>query len=200
MATSALHFYLDSNEVKCFIEELPKDTLVEGHYSTFEWSDESQDFVVNEKLGIQVVVSEITTRDVVVNTRGQSDGRFTFTSHEAGDHKICLQTNSSSSWFAGSHVKMYLDLAVGSVKHDHENDKAHLSDLASKVVDLNKKVNDIRRVQQFQREAESQFRDLSESTNSRAVYWSVLQLAVIFGTCVWQTRTLRKFFSEKRLR
>lgn len=26
----ALHFYLDANEKRCFIEELPTDTVVEG--------------------------------------------------------------------------------------------------------------------------------------------------------------------------
>ena len=29
-ATNALHFYLDTNEKRCFIEELPTDTVVEG--------------------------------------------------------------------------------------------------------------------------------------------------------------------------
>ena len=29
-ATNALHFYLDANEKRCFIEELPTDTVVEG--------------------------------------------------------------------------------------------------------------------------------------------------------------------------
>ena len=28
--TNALHFYLDTNERRCFIEELPTDTVVEG--------------------------------------------------------------------------------------------------------------------------------------------------------------------------
>ena len=32
-AANALHFYLDANEKRCFIEELPTDTVVEGkHY------------------------------------------------------------------------------------------------------------------------------------------------------------------------
>ena len=32
-AVNALHFYLDANEKRCFIEELPTDTVVEGkHY------------------------------------------------------------------------------------------------------------------------------------------------------------------------
>lgn len=29
-AANALHFYLDANEKRCFIEELPTDTVVEG--------------------------------------------------------------------------------------------------------------------------------------------------------------------------
>lgn len=30
--TNALHFYLDTNERRCFIEELPTDTIVEGKW------------------------------------------------------------------------------------------------------------------------------------------------------------------------
>lgn len=29
-SANALHFYLDTNERRCFIEELPTDTVVEG--------------------------------------------------------------------------------------------------------------------------------------------------------------------------
>lgn len=34
---NALHFYLDANEKRCFIEELPTDTVVEGrlHWTPF---------------------------------------------------------------------------------------------------------------------------------------------------------------------
>ena len=35
-AVNALHFYLDANEKRCFIEELPTDTVVEGkHYHMY---------------------------------------------------------------------------------------------------------------------------------------------------------------------
>jgi len=30
VAVNALHFYLDTNQKRCFIEELPTDTVVEG--------------------------------------------------------------------------------------------------------------------------------------------------------------------------
>jgi len=53
-----------------------------------------------------------------VNTRGPPDGRFTFTSHEPGDHNICLSSNLTGGWVTEEHIKCYLDITVGSAKHD----------------------------------------------------------------------------------
>jgi hypothetical protein len=35
-----LHFYLDSDEERCFIEELPSGTIVEGNNAIIEARDE----------------------------------------------------------------------------------------------------------------------------------------------------------------
>lgn len=53
------------------------------------------------------------------------------------------------------------------------------------------KLEDIRREQQYQREREADFRDLSESTNSRALWYSIVQIGVLIVTCVWQLRHLK---------
>ena len=53
-----------------------------------------------------------------MNTRGPPDGRFTFTSHEPGDHNICLSSNLTGGWVTEEHIKCYLDITVGSAKHD----------------------------------------------------------------------------------
>ena len=76
-AAHALHFYLDTNERRCFIEELPTDTVVEGewlflplhwrvlryllrtptgHYKALEWSEKTQAYEENPDLGILVEV------------------------------------------------------------------------------------------------------------------------------------------------
>ncbi|THH05979.1 hypothetical protein EW145_g4400 [Phellinidium pouzarii] len=125
----------------------------------------------------------------VVRTRGPFDGKFTFTAHEAGDHSICLSAASSSS--ANTHIKLYLDIVVGSTRPNIEQDRSHVSSLSSKIRDLNSKLDDIRREQQYQREREAAYRDLSEDTNSRAVWYSVLQIGVLVATCVWQLRHLK---------
>jgi hypothetical protein len=69
---NALHFYLDANQRRCFIEELPTDTVVEGkhfplhclailiassgHYRAREWSEQQQQYAENPELGIIVEV------------------------------------------------------------------------------------------------------------------------------------------------
>lgn len=86
---------------------------------------------------------------------------------------------------------MHLDIAVGEAKVDEQGEQDHVHSLAEKVADLNKRLNDIRAEQQYQREREAEFRDLSESTNARAVWWSVLQIIVLFAACAWQLRHLK---------
>lgn len=81
--------------------------------------------------------------------------------------------------------------SVGEAKVDEESEQGHVQDLASKVRELNKKLEDIRKEQQFQREREHEFRNLSDKANSRAMWWSVLQVVVLLGTCYWQMTTLR---------
>ncbi|KAL1752773.1 emp24/gp25L/p24 family/GOLD-domain-containing protein [Schizophyllum commune] len=201
LSVHAVHFYLDANEKRCFIEELPSNTVVEGEYKATEWSDATQSYVVNPELGIQVDVEEMETAHKVVQSIGPPEGRFTFTSHESGDHLICLSTNATTSMFAsGSHIRMHLDIVVGTTKADVEHDRTHVSELASKVRDLNVKLEDIRREQQYQREREADYRNLSEATNSRAVWYSVAQLVVLLGTCAWQLRHLKRFFEDRKMR
>ncbi|KIK60361.1 hypothetical protein GYMLUDRAFT_200467 [Collybiopsis luxurians FD-317 M1] len=199
LAANALHFYLDANEKRCFIEELPTDTVVEGHYRALEWKEQSQSYVIDDNLGIHVDVEEVESGHTVVKTKGPSDGKFTFTSHDAGDHSICLSTNYTS-WFSSTHIRLYLDITVGTTRADSEHDRTHVSEVAAKVRDLNQKLEDIRREQQYQREREADYRDLSETTNSRAVWYSLAQIVVLVITCAWQLRHLKNFFEDRKSR
>ena len=129
----------------------------------------------------------------LVNTRGPTGGRFTFTSHDSGDHTICLSPSyPDTTWFStSSHIRMYLDIVIGKARADLDHDRSHVSELAAKVRELNVKLEDIRREQQYQRERETDFRDLSETANSRAVWYSVAQIVVLIVTCTWQLRHLK---------
>lgn len=57
-----------------------------------------------------------------------------FTSHLAGDHTVCLSTNTTSSWFQGNPtLRIHLDIAIGSIKHDEGEDLNHIQNLTNRV-------------------------------------------------------------------
>lgn len=51
-----LYFYTEVGEEKCFIEELPVDTVVVGHYMAETWHADKNAYVIEEDMGIRVSV------------------------------------------------------------------------------------------------------------------------------------------------
>lgn len=106
-----------------------------------------------------ITVEEIFDNDHrIVNQRGASKGRFTFSAADSGEHRLCFQpTNAASSggWLVGGEavgsVKFMLDLAIGETSKIESTDKGKVDDLVNKVRDLNGRLQDIRREQVFQR-------------------------------------------------
>jgi len=205
--STALYFYLDGSHPKCFFEELPKDTLVVGHYTAEEWKSETGGYSLGNGINIHISVEEtFDNNHRVVNQKGADSGRFTFTAADSGEHRICFTASANGpnqGWFThGDHLggtKLHLDLAIGETSEIESRDKDKINDIVQKVKDLNSRLQDIRREQIFQREREAEFRDQSEIVNSRIVRWTLVQLFVLGGTCAWQLSHLRAFFIKQKL-
>lgn len=202
----ALHFFIDGAVQKCFYEELPKDTLVVGIYYAESWDDATKNYQIKQDVGVFVTVEEtFDNNHRIVAQRGASQGKFTFTAADSGQHRICVTPQnvpSGGGWLSsGVHgtVKFTLDLAMGESSRIESTDKEKVETLVQKVMDLNSRLQDVRREQVFQREREAEFRDQSETTNARVVRWSIIQLVILGVTCVWQLSHLRAFFIKQKL-
>ncbi|MCJ1225132.1 emp24p/erv25p- protein [Toensbergia leucococca] len=205
--TKALYFYIEGTTPKCFYEELPKDTLVVGHYQASQYDAAINTFAPNPDIGIFISVDETFDNDHrVVSQRGSSGGRFTFSAADSGEHKICFtpsHATSSAGWLSSGQpvggIKLSLDLAIGETSAIESVDKGKIADIVVKVKEMNGRLQDIRREQVFQREREAEFRDQSETTNARVVRWTLVQLVVLGITCAWQLSHLRAFFIKQKL-
>lgn len=56
----ALYFYIDGTTPKCFFEDLPKDTLVVGHYDAQEFDENSQSWSKHDGISIYISVDVST--------------------------------------------------------------------------------------------------------------------------------------------
>lgn len=150
-----------------------------------------------------------------------SEGRFVFTSHIPGEHVICMYSNSTA-WFSGSQLRVHLDIQVGEHAIDYANvaQKEKLTELQLRVRQLLDQVEQITKEQNYQRVSviwiwfylpvfcnsifflqyrEERFRQTSESTNSRVLWWSLIQTAILLVMGTWQMKHLKSFFEAKKL-
>jgi hypothetical protein len=202
LPTQALHFYLDGAIQKCFYEELPKDTMVvgtinsshvtchsqslvyskltvrwryPGHYHAEAWSDQTKSYQTSSDVGVFVTVEEtFDNNHRIVAQRGSSEGRFTFSAADSGQHRICVTPQnvpSGGGWLGtGVHgtVKFTLDLAIGETSKIESTDKDKVQTLVQKVQDLNSRLLDVRREQVFQRVCASYCGNLRNDANGHA--------------------------------
>ena len=110
-------------------------------------------------MGIFISVEEVFDNDHrIVSQRGSGTGRLTFSAADAGEHRICFTpTNvpSAQGWLTHGaptgNIKFELDMAIGATSKIESSDKDKMTDLVTKVKDLNLRLQDIRREQIFQR-------------------------------------------------
>ncbi|XP_045140619.1 transmembrane emp24 domain-containing protein 9 [Echinops telfairi] len=189
--SSALYFHIGETEKKCFIEEIPDETMVIGNYRTQLYDKQREEYQpATPGLGMFVEVKDPEDKVILARQYG-SEGRFTFTSHTPGEHQICLHSNSTKfSLFAGGMLvsgstwdqqPLFSSPVVRTGRP--QAGRAHAGSL-------------LLALPQWR---EERFRLTSESTNQRVLWWSILQTLILVAIGVWQMRHLKSFFEAKKL-
>jgi hypothetical protein len=129
-----------------------------GHYHAEAWDDATKTYQTKPDVGVFVTVEEtFDNNHRIVAQRGSSEGRFTFSAADSGQHRICVTPQnvpSGGGWLGtGVHgtVKFTLDMAIGETSRIESTDKDKVETLVQKVKDLNSRLQDVRREQVFQR-------------------------------------------------
>jgi len=200
LSVHGLYFDILEGERKCFIEEIPDDTLIVGKYKVQLFDPNSGAFAPSSPgVGMHVEVRDPNDKQILSKVYS-SEGSFSFTSHAPGEHVICLYSNTTH-WFAGSKLRVHLDIQVGehAVNYGEVLGKEKMTELQLRVRQLLDQVEQITKEQNYQRYREERFRLTSESTNSRVLWWSLLQSCILVGMGFWQMRHLKSFFEAKKL-
>ncbi|KAG8194894.1 hypothetical protein JTE90_029185 [Oedothorax gibbosus] len=198
--SSALYFHISETERKCFIEEIPDETMVVGNYKCELHDPKTGGFMPSSPgIGMHVEIRDPNEK-IILSKVYSSEGKFSFTSSSPGEHVICLYSNTTK-WFSGSQLRVHLDIQVGehAVDYGHVAQKEKLTELQLRLRQLLDQVEQISKEQNYQRYREERFRQTSESTNQRVLYWSVSQTVILLLMGFWQMRHLKSFFQAKKL-
>lgn len=199
MLAAAMYFDLGELEEKCIIEEIPEDMLVTGHFLLEPWDSMMSSH--SPHLGVTVTVRD-PNYEVQMSKRYGKFGKFTFTAHASGQHFFCFQTNSTRfAVFAGEKLKLHLDIQIGEhlIDHNTEKTKGSMENLENSLSHLRDQMMFIIKHQEYQREKEEEFRQISETTNSKVLWWAVVQTSILLSVGFWQMKRLKDFFIAKKL-
>ena len=103
---------------------------------------------------------------------------------------------------ASHKYKFHLEMQVGEVARNYAElmKKSHLTTMEVEVLKLTDRMKDVTRELKYQNEREEEFRNTSESTNTRVMWWSILQMGIMVVSAAFQSYHLKRFFEAKKLR
>jgi len=220
--SNGLYVVMREGKIRCAYMEVPRDTLLAGDFLSEPLSSDKnlggQDIQLNpidplppetammsfndRPFGIRVTITSQHDPHNPIHSRvyGKS-GRFAVTSTFEGEYAICFVSNITSrrgpwAW------KLSVDLHHGAQAQDYEAlaKKEHMDNLQLKVRKLLDRADDVRRELNYQKHREEEFRNTSENTNTRAVWWSVIQMLIVIATAYIQIRNLKSFFIKKKIK
>jgi len=198
---AGLHIFLGENgQASCFYLTLGKDTLLSEQHSAWELEKETNKWIRDDTLQVEVTIDErFDSNHRVYQHQMGPFSEFQFVAEDGGDHKICYRA-LVDSWWANNKVKLEVDF-VSSAGRDiiEPIGEQKLGYLAKRVSDLGKKLFHISKEQNMLRDREAAFRDISERTNSRVAWMTIFQIIVLGATCTWQVSHLKSFFVKQKL-
>ncbi|KAJ2000657.1 emp24p/erv25p- protein [Coemansia thaxteri] len=199
--STALHFYLRDGEQQCFLEELPKGFLVTGHYKTEEWREADKRYIENPAISVSLTADDNYAAHRVMSQKGASQGKFSFTAGNAGEHTLCVQAHGmqAGGWLTSSIVKFTLDISIGEADDGGRSAIEKIKDISHRIRVLNAQLEEIKTEQKYQRTRELEFDSVTSSIKRRVIYWAFIQLTIVGAVCYWQLRHLRRFFEAKKL-
>jgi hypothetical protein len=193
----ALYFQVTEGIQRCFLIEVPEQTLVLSKYTSLDHDKTTGGG--DASTVIKIVVKDPTAREIATHD-AIAEGRFAFTSQMGGEHQICLKT-TTNNWLGNARTfRFQLEQESGGDAQDYGEiaKQEHLSAIEIEVRKLNDKIRAIRGEQDYQRQREEQFRDTSESTNARVMWWSIAETVILVLSGLWQISSLKNFFKDKK--
>eukprot|EP01107_Rhizomastix_libera_P000512 TRINITY_DN10971_c0_g1_i1.p1 TRINITY_DN10971_c0_g1~~TRINITY_DN10971_c0_g1_i1.p1 ORF type:complete len:213 (+),score=41.31 TRINITY_DN10971_c0_g1_i1:14-652(+) len=197
VACHAIYMKMNSGESKCFIEDLPEDTLLRAFFNIT-----TLDRSVPRGVEVKTEVEDPQGNILISLSSAPIGQHVEFTSKESGEHKICFSPSTSASWFGKDPEYLFflnMDYGADAVDYGEVAQKEHLSSLQIVLKEATNRAEDIRKEQSYLRSREERFHHTSESTNRRVLIWGVLQILALGGCAAAQILHLRSFFKAKKL-
>ncbi|KAL1533635.1 transmembrane emp24 domain-containing protein p24delta4-like [Salvia divinorum] len=195
-AARGLWLDLPTTGSKCISEELHNNAIVLTDYYAFF----GEDYDVNATTASPSITVKVTSPygNEIHHKEKVANGQIAFTATEAGNYIACFSLDGDQG---GKKVTVGIDWKTGIAAKDWETvaRKEKIEGLELELKKLEAAVETIQEnlIHLVNREAE--MRGVSETTNARVAWYSLMALAICIVASMLQVLYLRRYFRKKKL-
>ncbi|PKU75671.1 transmembrane emp24 domain-containing protein p24delta3-like [Dendrobium catenatum] len=189
--TEAVWINLPAGGTKCVSEEIQPNVVVLADYSVVP-EDSSQEHPTISAKVTSPYGNSLHQKEKITS------GQFAFTTSEAGNYLACFWIDSSNKGVAANVI---LDWKIGIAAKDWDSvaKKEKIEGVELELKKLEAQVQAIHQNLLYLKSREADMREVSETTNARVAWFSIMSLGVCIVVSVLQLWHLKSFFQKKKL-
>lgn len=195
---TAIWLSLPGSGTKCVSEEIHSNVVVLANYYVVHDAVDLHDQLPQHIPTISVRVTSPYGNNLY-HKENATQGQFAFTTTESGNYLACFWLDGKSS--EGSSFSVSLDWRTGIATKDWESvaRKEKIEGVELELVKLEGLVEAIHENLRYLKDREAEMREVSERTNARVAWFSIMSLGVCILVSVLQVWYLKRFFHKKKL-
>ncbi|PON59846.1 TMP21-related [Parasponia andersonii] len=195
---SAIWLTIPSSGTKCVSEEIQSNVVVlADYYVVHDVVDANQE----PPQHIPTISARVTSPygNNLHHLENVTQGQFAFTTTESGNYLACFWMDGKSN--EGSTFSVSLDWRTGIAAKDWESvaRKEKIEGVELELRKLEGIVDAIRENLVYLKNREAEMREVSETTNARVAWFSIMSLGVCISVSGLQLWHLKRFFRKKKL-
>ncbi|XP_065071237.1 transmembrane emp24 domain-containing protein 4-like [Rhopilema esculentum] len=194
--TTAFFFELSdrSHVERCFHEEYDSGMTIAGTYRIQDHEDGNENFIPGS---VQLRVIDPDRHDML-QKEYKGEGTFAFATSTYGIYEICFMKHPSTP-HGKTRVYLHYDIKNEDQSELEGGMNGNSTSLERLVSSLGEQYENVLYMYHKFKKREKKFRDLSQTTNNRIIWWAVFQVIVLILTAAWQLRHLTRFFVLKKI-
>ncbi|KAJ9560231.1 hypothetical protein OSB04_005391 [Centaurea solstitialis] len=194
--TQAIWLDLPATGTKCVSEDIQNNVVVLADFSLI--NNGHEDAPVHPGPTISVKVTSPYGNNLH-HQENMTHGQFAFTTTESGNYLACF-------WVDGHHpggkgLTVSLDWRIGIAAKDWESvaKKEKIEGVEFELRKLEGAVEAIHENLIYLKNKEAEMREVSEKTNGRVAWFSIMSIGVCISAALFQVWYLKRFFHKKKL-
>lgn len=188
----AIWFQIPSSGTKCVSEEIQNNVVVLADY-----------YVINEDRPehTPLVSAKVTSPygNNLHHSENVTHGQFAFTTSEAGNYMACFWLDDHQQQAGTTTLSLDWKIGIAAKDWDSVAKKEKIEGVELDLRRLEGTVQSIHNNLIYLREREAEMREVSERTNARVAWFSIMSLGLCIVVAVFQLWHLKRFFEKKKL-